>query len=59
VAEAGSFAGLFADRRGDLLLAQGKRDEAKAAYVDSLARLDRSSAMRSVVQMKLDALGGA
>jgi predicted negative regulator of RcsB-dependent stress response len=59
VPDAGSFAGLFADRRGDLLLAQGKRDEAKAAFVDALARLDRGSAMRSVVQMKLDALGGA
>ncbi len=27
-----SFAGEFADRRGDVLVAQGKRDEARAAY---------------------------
>ncbi len=56
---AGAFAGAFADRRGDLLLAQGKRDEARAAYRTALERLERGAALRPLVQMKLDALGGA
>ncbi|MFN9771516.1 MAG: YfgM family protein [Burkholderiales bacterium] len=59
VDDAGAFAGAFADRRGDLLLAQGKRDEARAAYKTALERLERSAALRPLVQMKLDALGGA
>lgn len=59
VADAGEFTGSFADRRGDLLLAQGKRDDARAAYRDALARLGANSALRPLVQMKLDALGGA
>lgn len=59
VSDAGAFAGAFADRRGDLLLAQGKRDEARAAWRDALARLEGGAALRALVQMKLDALGGA
>jgi len=59
VAEPGGFAGSFADRRGDLLLAQGKPEEARAAYRDALARLEPGDALRPLVQLKLDALGGA
>jgi predicted negative regulator of RcsB-dependent stress response len=59
VGDAGKFAGSFADRRGDLQLAAGKRDEARAAYRDALAALEPNSALRPMVQMKLDALGGA
>lgn len=59
VTDAGAFAGVFADRRGDLLAAQGKRDEARAAYKLALEKLDASAAVRPLVQMKLDALGGA
>jgi predicted negative regulator of RcsB-dependent stress response len=59
VAEPGGFAGSFADRRGDLLLAQGKPEEARAAYRDALGRLETGDALRSLVQLKLDALGGA
>jgi len=55
----GRFAGEFADRRGDLLMAQGKRDEARAAYGQALERLDARSPLRGMVQLKLDALGGA
>jgi predicted negative regulator of RcsB-dependent stress response len=55
----GAFAASFADRRGDLLLAQGKREEARAAYKAALDTLDSGAAMRPLVQMKLDALGGA
>jgi predicted negative regulator of RcsB-dependent stress response len=55
----GRFAGEFADRRGDLLLAQGKRDEARAAYKLALEKLDERSSVRRLVQLKADALGGA
>lgn len=59
VANAGQFASLFADRRGDLLLAQGKLPEARAAYQEALKGLDADSALKPVVQIKLDAIGGA
>ncbi|CAD9226043.1 putative membrane protein [Burkholderia cenocepacia] len=54
-----AFKGLVADRRGDLLAAQGKTDDARAAYklaLDGLSKDDQSA--RQLVQFKLDALGG-
>ena len=54
-----AFKGVIADRRGDLLAAQGKRDDARAAYkvaLDTLPQNDTSA--RQLVQFKLDALGG-
>ncbi|MCG1042198.1 tetratricopeptide repeat protein [Mycetohabitans sp. B8] len=54
-----AFSGLYADRRGDLLAAQGKRDEARAAYQTALAALEHGdSSVRQLIQFKLDALGG-
>ncbi|KVM05024.1 hypothetical protein WL05_20315 [Burkholderia ubonensis] len=53
-----AFKGLVADRRGDLLAAQGKADDARAAYklaLDNLPKEDMSA--RQLVQFKLDALG--
>ncbi len=57
--EAGAFAAAYADRRGDLLFAQGKTDEARAAWQQALASLPPRSPLRAVVEIKLDALGGA
>ncbi|MBX6318408.1 tetratricopeptide repeat protein [Pigmentiphaga sp.] len=54
-----AFAALYADRRGDVLAAQGKREEARKAYEEALAKLDPSTDLRSSIQLKLDALGGA
>ncbi len=54
-----AFKGVVADSRGDLLAAQGKRDDARAAYklaLDSLPKNDIST--RQLIQFKLDALGG-
>jgi predicted negative regulator of RcsB-dependent stress response len=54
-----AFKGIVANRRGDLLAAQGKRDDARAAYklaLDSLSKNDSSA--RQLIQFKLDALGG-
>jgi predicted negative regulator of RcsB-dependent stress response len=54
-----SFAALFADRRGDVLAAQGKTQEARAAWQSAIDGLGASSSLASVVQLKLDALSGA
>lgn len=51
------FAALVADRRGDLLMLQNKRDEAKAQYQKALAGLEKNAEYRSVVEAKLATLG--
>jgi predicted negative regulator of RcsB-dependent stress response len=49
----------FAARRGDVLLAKGRRDEAKTAYREALAKAgDQGGAFRDSVRLRLDALGG-
>lgn len=53
------FDGLYADLKGDVLNAQGKSAEAKAAYQQAYDKLDEKSQYRNLVQMKLDALGVA
>jgi predicted negative regulator of RcsB-dependent stress response len=56
-----AFASEFADRRGDVLAAQGKLAEARAAYAEALSKAG-SQPLRTLIQMKLDALpasGGA
>lgn len=54
-----AFKGLFADRRGDLLAAQGKTDDARAAYKSALAAVgDMDASQKQLIQFKLDALGG-
>jgi predicted negative regulator of RcsB-dependent stress response len=53
-----SFAGLYADLRGDIFAAAGRKDDARAAYQTALTRLDARSPYRNFVQVKLDALGG-
>ena len=53
-----AFAGIYADLRGDILLAAGKHDEARAAYQTALAKIDPKSPYRNFIQVKLDALGG-
>jgi len=54
VAEA--FVGLYSDLRGDVLVAQGKTEEARAQYQQALDKSADNSAWRDVVQLKLDAL---
>ena len=53
------FAGIVADRKGDLLAAQGKADAARAAYQLALGKMDPQDPARQLIQLKLDALGGA
>lgn len=55
-----AFVALYADRRGDLLAAQDKRDDARRAYQQALDKLSANDvAMRQIIQFKLDALGSA
>ncbi|CAM4159795.1 tetratricopeptide repeat protein [Comamonas aquatilis] len=54
-----SFAGLQADRRGDLLAAQGKAQEAVAQYQIAYKALDKNLDYRHLVEFKLNALGAA
>lgn len=58
--EAGHMAsldGLYADLRGDILNAQGKKDEARSAYTLAFEKIDERSMYRNLIQIKLDALG--
>jgi predicted negative regulator of RcsB-dependent stress response len=58
-ANAPEFAALAADRRGDVLLAQGKKDEAKAAYLKAWNAMDTNVGYRRLIDAKLTALGAA
>ncbi|MPS48891.1 tetratricopeptide repeat protein [Methylobacillus sp.] len=51
------YAGLFADLKGDVLAAQGKTEDAKAAYKDALAKLDMQGDYYKYTEYKLEALG--
>ena len=53
------FAGAVADRKGDILVAQDKRDEARTAYQLALDKTDERNPGRQLIQLKLDAIGGA
>ena len=46
----------IADRRGDILFAQNKIDEARVAYRDALAKAAAEHPLRQIIQLKLDAL---
>ena len=48
---------LYADLRGDVMVAQGKFGEARAAYKAAIEKSLPNSSYRNVVQIKLDALG--
>ena len=53
-----TFADLFSDRKGDALVMQNKRDEARAAYKIALEKLPDGSPYRKVVEIKLNAIAG-
>jgi len=52
-----AFGPLVADRRGDVLMAQGKAEEAKAQYQDAWRGLSDRAEYRRLVEVKLAALG--
>ncbi len=53
------FEGLVQDRRGDILLAQGKADEARSAYQAAYQAIGERVDYRRLVEAKLTALGAA
>jgi len=53
-----AFKGLFADLRGDALVAAGRTADARAAYQEAFAALDPKAPYRGYVQVKLDTVGG-
>ncbi len=58
-ATAVGFEGLAADRRGDVLVLQGKKDEAVAAYQAAYKAMGDKVDYRRLVEAKLMALGAA
>jgi predicted negative regulator of RcsB-dependent stress response len=54
-----AFVALYADLRGDVLAAQGKPAEARAAYQQALDKSDSGSRYRPLIEIKLDAAGDA
>jgi len=53
-----AFAFRFEDLRGDVLMAQDKKDAARAAYQAAFGKMEQDNPYRSIVELKLDALGG-
>lgn len=53
-----AFAGLYADRTGDIQAAMGKLEEARKSW-ENAVQLLTGDPVQQVVQLKLDALGGA
>lgn len=51
------FSALVADRRGDILQAQGKKAEARAEYEKAYKAFDERAEYRRLVEFKLNALG--
>lgn len=51
------FQALAADRRGDILMAQGKPAEARAAYEKAYTGMEERTEYRRLVEVKLGALG--
>ena len=51
------FVGLYADRRGDVLAAQGKGAAAREAWTQAVEALGVAHPLTPVVKLKLDALG--
>lgn len=54
-----AFEALIADRRGDALMAQGKKDEARKAFEAAYKAMDEKLEYRRLIDAKLTALGAA
>ncbi|MGO4378807.1 YfgM family protein [Pseudoduganella sp. RAF53_2] len=52
------FKAAAADRKGDILAAQNKLEEARAAYKTALESSDKKSPGRQLIQLKLESIGG-
>ena len=54
-----AFVPLAADLRGDIMLAQGRTDEARAAYKLAMEKASPRNPVKNIAETKLNALGGA
>jgi len=54
-----AFVALVADLRGDIMLAQGRMDEARAAYKTATEKAEPRNPVKQIAETKLNALGGA
>lgn len=54
-----AFVPLAADLRGDVMLAQGRLDEARAAYKLAVEKAGPHNPVKGIAETKLNALGGA
>ncbi|MDB5958892.1 MAG: hypothetical protein JWP59_186, partial [Massilia sp.] len=52
------FASAVADRRGDILVAQNKLDEARKSYTAALAAMNKADPGRRLLEVKLESIGG-
>jgi predicted negative regulator of RcsB-dependent stress response len=53
------FAAEVSDRKGDILVAQNKLPEARAAYEAAFKAMDKGHPGRQLVQVKLESIGGS
>jgi len=53
------FKAAAADRKGDILAAQNKLEEARAAYKAALEASDKKNPGRQLIQLKLESIGGS
>ena len=53
-----AFTALAADLRGDIMLAQGRLDEARAAYKTAIEKAEPRNPVKQIAEVKLNALGG-
>ena len=54
-----AYSSMAADLRGDVLVSQGRRDEARAAYQIAVEKAGDRSPMKALSQAKLDGVGGS
>lgn len=55
-----AFDALFLASRGDVLVAQGKKEDARSAYKAALDKIgDKEGGLRASIQLRMDALGTA
>ena len=54
-----AFAAMAADVRGDVMLAQGRLDEARSAYKQAVEKAGTRNPVKQIAETKLNALGGS
>lgn len=54
-----AFDGLYSDLKGDIFLDQGKRDQARSAYLLALNKTEKATSYHDLIQIKLDSTEGS